>query len=299
MLTGTPLDLTPFGGLLAALGWLYWLLALAIILLALWWPKRWWLKLGVAAMVLSVFIVPVALHAMKRRAEYDVAKAKLDAAMAHFEIRCKSAGEKITRTVENVDGVAWMKWRDKRDVNDDFDQFKLSDPYGRDCGAEDCIKFLLRATKGLEIDPEAKMPFHRGYAYVESTDPRDEGLYRYTMRLKPGHLDHQELEKQQAGSLTARYGITWNDISTREDREHWIAGSSLRVVNLQTNEIIAERVGYMMDRGQGSQAGFRTPWLEAEKAACPAFDRSEAGNPMKYSRSRFFIFKVLQPSREK
>lgn len=45
MLTGTLLDLAPFGGLLAALGWLYWLAALAIAAIALWLPKAWWKKL--------------------------------------------------------------------------------------------------------------------------------------------------------------------------------------------------------------------------------------------------------------
>ena len=29
-MTGTPLDLTPFGGIVSALGWVYWVLALAI-----------------------------------------------------------------------------------------------------------------------------------------------------------------------------------------------------------------------------------------------------------------------------
>ena len=131
MLTGTPLDLTPFGGLLAALGWLYWLLALALVLLALWWPKRWWVKLVSAAVVLCAGIYPVFVRPVEKRVEaanqeQERFKARLDAAMALFEQRCKTAGEKITRPVENVEGVVWMKWRDKIDVKDDFDQFKPS-----------------------------------------------------------------------------------------------------------------------------------------------------------------------------
>ena len=51
MLTGTPLDLTPFGGLLAALGWLYWAIAAGLIVLALWLPKAGWMKLAAGALV--------------------------------------------------------------------------------------------------------------------------------------------------------------------------------------------------------------------------------------------------------
>lgn len=68
-----------------------------------------------------------------------------------------------------------------------------------------------------------------------------------------------------------RYGITYDDISTKEDRDFWIAGSSLRIVDLTSGETIAERIGYMMDPGQGSRGGGRQPWLLAADRACPPF----------------------------
>jgi len=183
MLTGTPLDLTPFGGVLAALGWLYWLLALGIVVFALWWPKRWWMKLASAAIVLSavvypVFIRPVEKHTQAARNEQEQFKAKLDAAMAQFDQRCKSAGEKIVRTVDNVEGVVWMKWREKRDVKDDYDQFKLFDPYGRDCDADECIAQLLRLeTKTGRFQREVELRKVR-YRYVEAIDGSDGKRYR-------------------------------------------------------------------------------------------------------------------------
>ncbi len=299
-MTGTPLDLTPFGPLLKGAGLLYWALALAGAALALWWFKRWWLKLGVAVAALAVFIAPVALHATKLRAEYDATKSKLDAATANFEARCKGAGEKITRTVENVDGVVWMKWRDKYDVNDDYDQFKLSDPYGRDCRQRECIQQLLRLTSGLENDPQKKTPYYNGYRYVESIDPADGQRFRFTLSLPPKDpklksLPDAVMKEEPIAKPTARYGITWDDTSTREDREHWIAGSSIKVIDLQTNEVIGERVGYMMDRGQGSTAGFRTPWLAAPDTACPEFKRAPSGHAFMGHRNHQFIFSVLKP----
>ena len=119
MLTGTPLDLTPFGDLLKAIGGLYWLLMLA--------PGG---AGPVAAQALVGQAAPWRRPSRRcsscqcsgmwtqRAVEANAGKARLDAALAHFEMRCKGAGEKIHRTVENVEGVAWMKWRDKADPRD-------------------------------------------------------------------------------------------------------------------------------------------------------------------------------------
>ena len=60
-------------------------------------------------------------------------------------------------------------------------------------------------------------------------------------------------------------------IQTREDWDYWIAGSSLRLIDLQTNEVMAERIGYMGDWAQGSSAVGRSPWLLAANNACPEF----------------------------
>jgi hypothetical protein len=321
MLTGTPLDLTPFGGLLAALGWIYWAVAAGLILLALWLPKPWWLKLAAAALTAGAVVYPLFVRPVQNRVdELQQAQAeyqqRLTAATAHFEMRCKSAGEFIKRTVQDVEGVVWMKWRDKRDVNDDFDQFKLFDPFGRDCDQEGCIEQLL-TLPDQSGRFEAEVAQRKGrYRFVESTDPSEARPYRYTgvMRLSSswtpaGIAEHKrltgqdppyssylfQLDRKPIDRITARYGITWSDISTPEDREHWIAGGSLQVIDLQTNEVIAERIGYMMDRGLGDRAGFRTPWLEAQHYACPLF-RTIGPNDARRARGaegRTFVMKVL------
>lgn len=320
-MTGTPLDLTPFGGVLTAIGWLYWLIALALVVLALWLPKRPWQKLtatGIALLaVYFVFMRPVQMRVQEQHQQRQEATGKLEESMALFKKRCETAGEKITRTVENVDGVVWMKWREKISNADNFaDQFKLNDPYGQDCGAEDCVASLLRVTAGATLNPEEAKRHGTGYRFVETTDPRDGLRYRYTARLEQGWNPEaiDRYKKEKGGELpsysyqfkmsrvpiekySAGYGATWDDISTREDREHWIAGGSMKVIDLRTNEVVAERLGYMVDQGQGSQAGFRSPWLYAEYTACPAFDRSESNSPIKSSRSRAFVFKVLNANK--
>jgi len=316
MLTGTTLDLTPFGSLLAGIGWLIWLLAAA----GLWWALRgqrpWKTRVLRALPIVLLLGIGPGLSAWRNLQ----AKFRLDASMALFAERCKTAGERITRTVENVDGVVWMKWREKISNADNFaDQWKLNDPYGQDCGAEGCILQLLRPAEGSERDPNAEGKAARGYKFVETNDPRDGGRYRYAaIRQSAAQVTREEfakhventgygadgdgyykaLRRQAIGQFNARYGIVWNDISTREDREHWIAGGSLELIDLVTSELIAQRVGYMVDRGQGSQAGSRSPWLFAAQAACPEFPHEP--NESRRGRTRHevldFVTKVLRPS---
>lgn len=310
-MNGGPIELTAFGSVLQAVGVLYLVLALAALIAALWQPRRWWGKALAATCVLAGFGWMPVHQGMEA---YAAAK-RLDESTSLFTQRCKAAGERIFRTVDDVDGVAWMKWRPLEPNQQN--QFKLDDPYGQDCGGEDCIANLLRVTKGADLRPDEASRHSSGYQFVDATDPKGQLLrYRGVIKLRPiwtpeaiarekaltgkgiesydyaFFVEHESNPERQT-----RYGITWDDISTREDRLHWIAGSSLKVIDLQTNDVVAERVGYMMDRGQGSTAGFRQPWTYAVQDACPAF--SHEPNDSRHGRTlhetRDFVLKVLRP----
>ncbi|WP_143694921.1 hypothetical protein, partial [Variovorax sp. JS1663] len=202
-------------------------------------------------------------------------------AQAMFAERCKTAGEKIHKTVENVEGVYLLKIRSTTNYGD---QFKLDDPYGHDSTGDAYILNFLRGFYHQRAAvPVAGEPPQLGYSYVEALDPQDGKRYRYTGTKKavrkkdvnaPGvqfelkrnpsydlNIYEFVLDRAPVIGSAPRYGVTYDDISTLEEREYWIAGSSLKVIDLQTNEVIAERVGYMMDWAQGSRAGGRSPWL--------------------------------------
>jgi hypothetical protein len=309
-MTGTALDLTPFGSVLTALGWLYWLLAAG----ALWWALRG--ARPVKQKALRVLAVLGVFSLLPGYAAWNgyVVEAKLKKAEAHFEMRCKTAGERIVRTVDNVEGVVWMKWRDKPDVNDDYDQYKLSDPYGRDCTAESCIEQLLSldSTQGRFAQEVER---RRGrYRFVDSINPADGKKYHYVGAMVPRWSDESVAKyraekgkdvdddvywfkhtKTEITGFSARYGITWDDISTRDDRDHWIAGGSLKLIDMKTNEVIAERVGYMIDRGLGSKTGFRSPWTMARRSACPPFPGGMHRYPA--TDNVLFVLKVLRPTK--
>lgn len=318
-------ELTWIPGALRAFGAFYLVLALIALAYALIKPQTARQKGRAVAGVVVLFAgLPIGAYIAggderQQQKEHD---AKLAEAKALFEERCKGAGEKIHRTVDNVEGVVWMKWREPISNADNFaDQYKLNDPYGRDCGGEDCVVRLLRVTKGAELNPERSKQRARGYRFVETSRPSDGQLLRYTglLKLRP-QLTEAVLAQRKAKTgdgvipadyefftetepiekFTARYGVTWDDISTKEDRDHWIAGGSLKVIDLQTNEVIAERVGYMVDWGQGSEAGGRSPWLFAEYMACPAFPQVGPGEARRMRtghENRNFVFEVLKSSK--
>ncbi|MBI5790233.1 MAG: hypothetical protein HZA63_02030 [Rhodocyclales bacterium] len=241
------------------------------------------------------------------RSSQSAEPSRLLVAEAVFAERCKMAGVFIHRTAENVEGVFLMKLR-PNDINYG-DQYKLDDPYGRDLGGDGYVESFLKgsfqANNRGPLNPGS--PAYQGYRYVEALDPKDGKRYRYTGRIdEPWRYDASYsktykrfvLDKAPAPGAMPRYGVTYEDISTREERDYWIAGSSLKVIDLQTNEVMAERIGYMMDRGQGNRSGGRSPWLFAADNACPDFSRHQ-GARAQQRQAQVFVEKVLNPIAEK
>lgn len=90
--------------------------------------------------------------------------------------------------------------------------------------------------------------------------------------------------------VSPRYGVTFDDITEHEDRARWwIAGSSLRVIDLETSEVIGERIAYMMD-SQIGEGGSYTNWrtISGWGRMCPWVRPS-------YRQTREFVEKVVKP----
>ena len=235
-----------------------------------------------------------------------------------FRERCKNAGVFIHRTVEDVEGIFLVKLRPEG-VNFD-EQYVLDDPYGSDVGGEGYIKEFLESNyeswAKITSNPSLNR-LQKGYKYVEIVDPKDGVRYRYTgsvkavrqkkidapnvqleLRRNPNYdlnIYDYILERAPSNATRHRYGVTYDDISTRQDRDYWIAGSALRVIDLQTNEVIAERIGYMVDWAQGSSAGGRSPWLLAANNACPEF-APRHGSRAQLGQTIRFVNKSLKPT---
>lgn len=259
---------------------------------------------GVAALQLVITTQASAETRLSREEQ----KARLEKAVALFREHCKTAGEFIRRTVDDVEGIYLLKVRPSE--TNRGNQFDMDDPYGHDSGGEWYLKSFLHGFHNRSPNYVRGDPTRYGYRYVEAINPQDRKRYRYTGHIEePWQYDKSYLkgykrfvlDKAPAPSTAPRYGVTYDDISTREDRELWIAGSSLKVIDLKINEVIAERIGYMIDLGQGANGGGRSPWLMAADNACPGFQRyvkpvvrtpgaAEQGN-----QTDDFVEKVLHP----
>jgi hypothetical protein len=262
------------------------------------------------AMAVAVLILLCACAAPPAEPARSEQRSRGQTAMAMFNERCKKAGEFIHRTVTGVDGILVMKVRPDA-INYD-QQFAMTDPYGHDFVGEDYVTSFLRGfyaqNSAGSARPTGSEPQLAGFEYVEAVGPKDGVRHRYTGRIEEPWLTNKSYlkgylrfvaDRSSAGIPPPRYGVTYDDISTREEREYWIAGSSLRIIDLSTNEVIAERIGYMFDAGQGSRAGSRSPWLFAFDHACPSFlsrsNKPGPAAPLALYQTARFVEKVLQP----
>ena len=261
--------------------------------------------------IVALFCTVALISTPKAETQKKSAQERIAKAEALFKERCQAAGEKIHRTADKVESIFLMKLRPK-EINYG-DQYRMDDPYGHDSGGETYIKIFFTDFYRIPINPPVGWKRRLGYAYVEALDPLDGKRYRYTGAVrevtrisspliggdgKPFKTTAFVLDKTPATGSQPRYGVTYDDISTREDRDYWIAGSSLKVIDLKTNEVMAERIGYMMDRGQGSTAGGRSPWLLAADNACPSFWHTHGAQAQPYQ-TLDFVEKVLKPIQEK
>ena len=266
------------------------------------------IRIALFALFLTASATPQA-DAQKTPTQERLAKAE-----ALFKERCQTAGEKIYRTVDKVEGIFLMKLRLSSNYGK---QYEMDDPYGHDSTGEEYFNSFLVGRNQNGFLSRREDVVRQGFRYVEALDSQDGKRYRYTGGMKVvGKKDVNAkgvqmaiernpnydlniyafvLDKTPATGPQPRYGVTYDDISSREDRDYWIAGSSLKVIDLKTNEVMAERIGYMMDRGQGSTAGGRSPWLLAARNACPEFPMDGSRQADQVGQMRNFVEKVLKP----
>ena len=265
------------------------LLVLAL-LLALLLPTRRSHKAVAAA---GVLLLPVLWLAWRAWGAHEAGEFR-EQARARFQARCRSAGVHIYRTVDDVDAVLLMKRR--APTINLANQYAPTDPYGDDLSGDGyALTFLWGRNAEGHVESTAPPPL--GYRYVVIVDEDGRGYTRFELGQGPRDEGGALPVVRMPAQYLPRYGITWQDISTREDRDHWIAGSRLRIVDRETGQVLAERIGWMWDEGLGTTQGARHPWAMAAAHACPAFPRGSGGLPYRVGQTRTFAEQVLKPRR--
>lgn len=250
------------------------------------------------ALITFVFLVQFISGCQSvKKQEQKIEVEKLKIAIDIYQKRCLAAGITVKKRIQNVDGIAILKVREESSSR--MGQFTMSDPYGDDSHGEYYIQsFLKDGNRKNNFHAEDEKTVRDGFKFVEAIDSATGNVYRYTdsygfvsRKTPPGATPPNKtwtrweyvLKKQPIDKFSAKYGVIFEDISTVQDRKYWIAGSSLKVIDLTTNEVIAERVGYMIDRGQGD-SNQRDPWVFAAANACPDF-RNRFRYPIKQNLS--------------
>ena len=228
-----------------------------------------------AILVLFVWIIPKQFGPSKEeiqaQEEWD---RKYKEAEAVFNEQCKTAGEKIYRTVDSVEGIMLLKVIPDDNVARDT---QTRDPMWADAA--------LNAGTGKGFISHFLNPVNKkGYAYVDVLQPDQSNIIRYTAESRP-------FPQFRNPRHPARYAVTFEHNVDPKLRRHWVAGATIRIIDRQTDKVIAEKITYAFEKGLGSTGGARMPWLFAISCNKKEITSSEPLSD--------FVLSVLKPSQPK
>ena len=213
---------------------------------------------------------------------------------AVFEELCKTAGEKIYRTADNVEGVTLLKVWDGESVHSEEKLWKYAGLPGQ-YEKDDYIKGFLEweaeivptgyphYNDMLLVPEEEKRPYilHGRYSYVD-VKQKDGTFLRY--QLGENYKKDYKMTSMPI-STPARYAVTFENPIVPEEREHWIAHTRATVIDLQDNTGMATNHWDSIESQQGY--GRYSMWVTAE--TCPNLEikksypiRLFVGNVLKY-----------------
>lgn len=249
------------------------------------------------------------------------------AGKALWEEKCRTvAGEKIFRKVENVEGLLLMKVRPQAGTREWADPMWPGAAFALEARTDEYITTFLGYEEafGQDRKPRVITPKNRGYInttakpgpinlpgyrYVDVIDEKDGKRYRYTgsekvvgrkdtnalgvqmaLQRDPNYdlnVYRWTLDKSPALDPAPRYGVTFEDHVIPEDRALGVASSTVKVLDLQTGEVLGKMIRYAWSVPASSANP--NPWLTAHK--CPG--HAEAAE----SATRMFVDQILIPKR--
>jgi len=178
----------------------------------------------------------------------------------YFSRACTLAGTIVHRKVVGVDSVLFQEPRTDVTAKDLWDPGFRGDVYGGmdissySTGGEWSLlgTFLTQPTWDNLFWPKPARDVYLRYPQVEvaATIERTPGYFRYNAVPNKAGL---HFTKEFTREPSSRYAVRWEDISTSEDRKHWIAGSKWTILDIKSGEVLAERIGYAIDRAQGQR----------------------------------------------
>lgn len=237
------------------------------------------------------------------------------AGKAYFEDKCKTvAGEKIYRTVPDVEGVLLMKVRPQRSQTELEDPMWAGAAFALEATDDEYIQSFLGYEHGHKyipsewvpgkamppenrgyIQPDKRPGGRPGYRYVDVIDAKDGQRVRVTQKSdEPWQYDKSYLkgyiryflDKTPTTAPAPRYGVTYEDHVIPQERAMGVASSTVKVIDLQSKEVLGEMIRYAY-RPRGLRL---TEWLTANK--CPGYPYGAS------AATRKFVDQILIPKGE-
>lgn len=171
------------------------------------------------------------------------------------ELCAKYGGDKIYKTVDDVQGVVQMKTRNPDQDDQWADQYGMVEPWAMAFGDREAsaIVFGVRG-KGYWFKEQ-----HPGFGMPAGPPYRRTFLSLTPNKAATGDLnaivsvDGLWLKQREVtvSTLKSRYGYTTEDLTTLELRKRWIGAGKLKIVDLKTSEVLAERTDFYRATGPG------------------------------------------------
>jgi hypothetical protein len=124
-----------------------------------------------------------------------------------------------------------------------------------------------------------------GAKYLRYTRPNTDKLFYENGQYLYPRDQQPKLIEERVKESKGRYGFIWRGIVRLHDREFGIAGGEFIILDLQTNEVLAVRRGYVRS-GKALETVGGIWWLGAQ--ACP---------PRPVTAMGALLHKVLKPSK--
>ncbi|MBO7081354.1 MAG: hypothetical protein J6V99_04880 [Neisseriaceae bacterium] len=234
-----------------------------------------------SAIIACLMTLPWYLPAKKaeeeRIAKYNERQAKYEAAKAVFDEQCKKAGEKIYRTVDNVDGIMLLKVRQNKGWHKNDPMFEDAIIAAREEAEHGYIGSFLQGWYSFR---------NKGYSFVDVLN-EDGSIKRYLDYKNYGSFMQDQDGVIKNPSDPARYAVTYENNVDPELRKHWVAGTTIRVIDRQTDELLAEKTIFAFARTMGTYS--HGAWAMTRLDTCP--DMEELGQEF----TAQFTMTVLKP----
>jgi len=198
----------------------------------------------------------------------------------YFDHLCKTeAGEFIFKTVENIEGLYMMRPR-KEATDDELSHlYALEDPYGQvlsesELPQDEYIQPAMGKYEFLEM-PRIIPPAQAGTTDKYKRYYRDANAHpnrRFQTAINgQGVFVPYIVAETNVQTIKSRYGYTWRGISRPHDREFGITGGEIIVLDLQTQEVLAVRRGFLQSGWMKNLTGIW--WLTGRTCRPPGAKR--------------------------